>query len=696
MKKNYIFTLVLTLCFSALSFGQVIITELADPDNNDGARYVEIYNASNASVDLTNWSLKRYTNGNSDLSTNVVDLSSIGSLASGAFAIIAANGTTFQTTYGVAADISAGTGGPADSNGDDQIVLFDAADAAVDIFGVPGEDGSGTCHEFEDGRAERKASATVAKTVWDEADWNVWADSTVSGCTSHTNSPRSAPEDFDPGAWIGNATDPIVSVGSAVSGLDYFEGNGPSVEKTFSVEGINLTANVDVNAPVDFEISLTSGGTFTSSITLTQTEGTVASTPVYVRLKAGLGVNTYSGDVTISSAGTDTKTVAVSGEISAADPQFSFTAFLDDFNYVISDAAPSAEQTFTVEGLFLTNNLVITAPENYEVSLVTGSAFTTSVSITPSSGTVAETTIYARLKAGLTEGNYTGNITISSTGVTDATIAVNGNAFGATTNSMVITGVYDGSLTGGTPKGVAIFVLKDIADLSLFGVSSVSNGGGSTAGTIEFSFPAGSATAGTFIYVSTEEPNFTTFFEIAPTYTSGSMAINGDDAIELYERGQIIDVFGDVDNDFSGEVYDYLDGWAYRKSNTGPEGTTFTPENWTYSGVDGLEGGTNNATATSPFPIGTYSNGITLSVQNNMIEGFTTYPNPITNKEFTISSSNASLKEITIFNVLGKKVLTTRFSGTKATVDVSAMNSGIYILKVTEAGKTATKKLVIR
>jgi hypothetical protein len=38
----------------------------------------------------------------------------------------------------------------------------------------------------------------------------------------------------------------------------------------------------------------------------------------------------------------------------------------------------------------------------------------------------------------------------------------------------------------------------------------------------------------------------------------------------------------------------------------------------------------------------------------------------------------------------------TRFSGTKAIINVSAISAGIYILKVIEAGKTATKKLVIR
>jgi hypothetical protein len=88
--------------------------------------------------------------------------------------------------------------------------------------------------------------------------------------------------------------------------------------------------------------------------------------------------------------------------------------------------------------------------------------------------------------------------------------------------------------------------------------------------------------------------------------------------------------------------------------------------------------------------------GATASVKENTIEGLTTYPNPITNKEVTISSSSASVKEIAIFNVIGKKVLATRFSGTKAVINVSAISAGIYILKVTEAGKTATKKLVIR
>jgi hypothetical protein len=88
--------------------------------------------------------------------------------------------------------------------------------------------------------------------------------------------------------------------------------------------------------------------------------------------------------------------------------------------------------------------------------------------------------------------------------------------------------------------------------------------------------------------------------------------------------------------------------------------------------------------------------GDTASLKNNAIEGFATYPNPITNHTFTLTSASSEEKSVTVFNLLGKKVLETRFSGTKSDINVSAINAGIYILKVTESGKTATKKLVIR
>jgi hypothetical protein len=86
----------------------------------------------------------------------------------------------------------------------------------------------------------------------------------------------------------------------------------------------------------------------------------------------------------------------------------------------------------------------------------------------------------------------------------------------------------------------------------------------------------------------------------------------------------------------------------------------------------------------------------TAAITNNAIAGFSTYPNPITNNTFTLTSASNEEKSVMVFNLLGKKVLDTRFSGTKSEINVAAINAGIYILKVTEAGKTATKKLVIK
>ena len=312
---------------------------------------------------------------------------------------------------------------------------------------------------------------------------------------------------------------------------------------------------------------------------------------------------------------------------------------------------------------------------------------------------MVSTEIFVRLAASLSVGNYTGDITISSTGVTDELIAVNGNSYGAATNSLVITGAYDGPLSGGTPKGIELYVLQDISDLSLYGVSSITNGAGTSAGNVEYNFPADAVTAGTYIYLATESSQFNTFFGIAPTYTNGVVSINGDDSIELYESGQIIDTFGTVDCDpnASGTTcpeWDHLDGWAYRNDDTGPEGTTFTISNWTYSGANALDGESDNASATTPFPTGTYSN-TTASTSNNTITGFNAYPNPVKGNSLTVTTSSTEAKTVNIFNVLGRKVFSQRFSSMNKTMDISGISSGVYIMKVSEGNNIATKKLII-
>ena len=90
----------------------------------------------------------------------------------------------------------------------------------------------------------------------------------------------------------------------------------------------------------------------------------------------------------------------------------------------------------------------------------------------------------------------------------------------ALSQDLVITGVVDGPLSGGIPKAAEIYVINNIADLSVCGIGSANNGGGSDGE--EFTFPAEGAAAGSFIYVASETVGFNTFFGFDPDYTTGA------------------------------------------------------------------------------------------------------------------------------------------------------------------------------
>ena len=83
-----------------------------------------------------------------------------------------------------------------------------------------------------------------------------------------------------------------------------------------------------------------------------------------------------------------------------------------------------------------------------------------------------------------------------------------------------------------------------------------------------------------------------------------------------------------------------------------------------------------------------------LSIKENSISGLSIYPNPVTRKSFNVTTANNTDISVAIFDVIGKQVLNTKVSNN--TVNVANLNAGVYIVKITEAGKTATRKLVIQ
>jgi len=87
---------------------------------------------------------------------------------------------------------------------------------------------------------------------------------------------------------------------------------------------------------------------------------------------------------------------------------------------------PSAEQSFTVSGGYLTSDVIVNAPTNYEISSTSGAGFTSAITLSPVHGYLSSSTIYVRLKTGLLANTYNENILVSSTGVTSANITLSG------------------------------------------------------------------------------------------------------------------------------------------------------------------------------------------------------------------------------------------------------------------------------
>lgn len=103
---------------------------------------------------------------------------------------------------------------------------------------------------------------------------------------------------------------PVVSIGGTPAALTTTYGTA-SANTIVSVGGFALTADITVAAPVGFEVSTSSTTGFASSISLTQTAGEVAPTTVYVRLAATTAAGSYSGNISVSSTGATTQTLAV-------------------------------------------------------------------------------------------------------------------------------------------------------------------------------------------------------------------------------------------------------------------------------------------------------------------------------------------------------------------------------------------------
>ncbi len=133
---------------------------------------------------------------------------------------------------------------------------------------------------------------------------------------------------------------------------------------------------------------------------------------------------------------------------------------------------------------------------------------------------------------------------------------------------------------------------------------------------------------------------------------------------------------------------------------TGPTGIALTSTTAVLRNVNGCSDANNNATDfTTALPAprnnATAANVCSpLSTTQNQIASLSINPNPVSKGVFYVNTTANEIKNVIIVDLLGKQVLNTTTSGNE--INVSNLNAGVYIVKVTEEGKTATRKLVIQ
>jgi hypothetical protein len=213
-----------------------------------------------------------------------------------------------------------------------------------------------------------------------------------------------------------------ISTTGTLSALSTTQGTASS-PTSFSISAVSLTHNITLTAPAGFEISTSSGSGYSSSLTLTESGGSVASTTIYVRLAASTSAGTYSGPVSCVSSGVPTIYVpTASSTVGTPNPAIAVTGTATPVSTVSGTA--STPTTFSASGSNLTGNITVTAPSGFEISTSVGSGYSSSLTLTESSGSVASTPIYVRLTSMASTGSHSGNVTLSSSGATSVNEAI--------------------------------------------------------------------------------------------------------------------------------------------------------------------------------------------------------------------------------------------------------------------------------
>jgi len=82
----------------------------------------------------------------------------------------------------------------------------------------------------------------------------------------------------------------------------------------------------------------------------------------------------------------------------------------------------------------------------------------------------------------------------------------------------------------------------------------------------------------------------------------------------------------------------------------------------------------------------------TMSVDNSNFVGFSFYPNPVKNKLHL--EARTAINSVTVYDLLGKQVLSRKYNDLKTDLDLSNLSSGSYVIMVQIGNQMKTLRVM--
>ncbi len=262
------------------------------------------------------------------------------------------------------------------------------------------------------------------------------------------------------------------------------------------------------------------------------------------------GLNIAAGDnITIQWFTTSTGTSGTRRQIGIDDvtmnlnipvnPLINVTANLVTFQ--TTQGTPSQPQSYFLSGVDLSQNINISAPNGFEISVDEGITYTINTSVLPN----YEGNVLVRM-TGTTAGTFGGNIIHTCLGATDVNLAVAGIVTGATSYAadLFFSEYIEGSASN---KSIEIFNGTGSAvNLSDYKVTLYSNGSTTPSSTLTLS----GTLADSDVYVISNASANADILAVTDL-TNAVANFNGNDALALIKisTGAYVDIFGVIGND---------------------------------------------------------------------------------------------------------------------------------------------------